>query len=289
MTIEAIISFVSLCRCGSFQRAANELHITQPTLTARIKNLETDVEAKLFFRNRNGAVLTESGKIFMPYAFRIYDNYIRAIDSLHKDANFLTVGSSCPASLTSSLLEYLKKKSDQPISLKIGSTASMVSQLLTGEISFAFTQKIKDPKITQVLLLQDSVSLYASKNHRLNDLQHQITLEELSIEPLIVYSKESAFWEELRAHFQKRELNFCQTVEIDSFSATTAMLLNGNYVAFLPDFSMLEETRAGMFYRIGIFPSLNLTWSVYLSHRTDISADYLKHINSLLSQFPKIL
>lgn len=68
MDIEQARTFLTIAAHGSFLEAANRLHVTQSTISARIQNLETDLNAKLFVRNRSGASLTPAGKRFLQHA-----------------------------------------------------------------------------------------------------------------------------------------------------------------------------------------------------------------------------
>ena len=68
MDIEQARTFLAVAANGSFLEAASRLHITQSTVSARIQNLEGYLGAKLFVRNRAGAVLTPAGKRFMRHA-----------------------------------------------------------------------------------------------------------------------------------------------------------------------------------------------------------------------------
>ena len=68
MDIEQARTFLAVAANGSFLEAASRLHITQSTVSARIQNLENYLGAKLFVRNRAGAVLTPAGKRFMRHA-----------------------------------------------------------------------------------------------------------------------------------------------------------------------------------------------------------------------------
>ena len=68
MDIEQARTFLAVAANGSFLEAASRLHITQSTVSARIQNLESYLGAKLFTRNRAGAVLTPAGKRFMRHA-----------------------------------------------------------------------------------------------------------------------------------------------------------------------------------------------------------------------------
>lgn len=68
MDIEQARTFLAIAAHGSFLEAANRMHVTQSTVSARIQNLEVDLGARLFVRNRSGATLTPVGRRFMQHA-----------------------------------------------------------------------------------------------------------------------------------------------------------------------------------------------------------------------------
>jgi len=71
MDIEQARTFLSIVSHGSFLEAAQHLHLTQSTVSARIQRLEEELNARLFVRNRSGASLTTSGRRFLEYAKRL--------------------------------------------------------------------------------------------------------------------------------------------------------------------------------------------------------------------------
>jgi DNA-binding transcriptional LysR family regulator len=71
MDIEQARTFLSIVSHGSFLEAAQHLHLTQSTVSARIQRLEEELNARLFVRNRAGATLTTSGRRFLDYAKRL--------------------------------------------------------------------------------------------------------------------------------------------------------------------------------------------------------------------------
>jgi LysR family transcriptional regulator, flagellar master operon regulator len=75
MDIELARTFLDIVRTGSFMAAAERLHITQTTVTARIQNLEEQLDCKLFVRNRSGAKLTDDGERFMGYASQLVQTW----------------------------------------------------------------------------------------------------------------------------------------------------------------------------------------------------------------------
>lgn len=71
MDIDQARTFLAITAHGSFLEAARHLHLTQSTVSARIRRLEDELGAALFTRNRSGATLTLAGRRFLDYAKRL--------------------------------------------------------------------------------------------------------------------------------------------------------------------------------------------------------------------------
>lgn len=71
MDIDQARTFLTIAAHGSFLEAARQLHLTQSTVSARIRRLEEELGARLFVRNRAGASLTPAGRRFLDYAKRL--------------------------------------------------------------------------------------------------------------------------------------------------------------------------------------------------------------------------
>lgn len=78
MYIELARTFLEIIRSGSFIAAANRLHVTQTTITSRIKTLESLLDCVLFVRNRSGATLTPDGEKFTRYATQLVQTWEKA-------------------------------------------------------------------------------------------------------------------------------------------------------------------------------------------------------------------
>ncbi|MDX2224665.1 MAG: LysR family transcriptional regulator [Rhodospirillaceae bacterium] len=68
MDLEQVRTFLEVLETGSFIRAADQLNVTQSTVSARIKELELKLGQTLFVRRKSGATLTPAGKRFQPHA-----------------------------------------------------------------------------------------------------------------------------------------------------------------------------------------------------------------------------
>ncbi len=88
MELRVLNYFLAIAREENFTRAAEQLHITQPTLSRQIADLEQELGVKLFTRSNHNIVLTEDGMILKRRAQEILslaDKTKR--DFLHKDEN----------------------------------------------------------------------------------------------------------------------------------------------------------------------------------------------------------
>ncbi len=68
MDTQSLHAFITVAETGSFSRAAELLHLTQPAISKRIANLEQQLECKLFDRIGRQTHLTEAGQALMPRA-----------------------------------------------------------------------------------------------------------------------------------------------------------------------------------------------------------------------------
>ena len=71
MEIHQLRYVVAVAETGNFTRASERVHISQPSLSQQIINLENEVGRKLFHRLGRKAVLTEAGEVFLERARRI--------------------------------------------------------------------------------------------------------------------------------------------------------------------------------------------------------------------------
>lgn len=78
MHIDQIRTFLEVASTGNFNRAADNLNVTQSTVSARIRTLEDRLGRELFTRDHSGAQLTPSGERFQHYATRMLRLWRRA-------------------------------------------------------------------------------------------------------------------------------------------------------------------------------------------------------------------
>ncbi|NMA26096.1 MAG: LysR family transcriptional regulator, partial [Clostridiales bacterium] len=80
MDIEKLKYFVSVAQLLNFSEAARQNNVTQPKISRSIRELETELKAKLFFRTNRDVSLTPEGETFLPYAIDLVDMAAKASD-----------------------------------------------------------------------------------------------------------------------------------------------------------------------------------------------------------------
>lgn len=128
MTLQQIHYTLVVSECGSMNKAAEKLYISQPTLTSAIRTLEEELGIRLFSRTNQGVVLTNEGKDFLLQARRIYQQYEMLRDK-YSDKNNLRqkfkVSSQHYSFATKAFVETVKKVGTGSYDLEISETRTM--------------------------------------------------------------------------------------------------------------------------------------------------------------------
>lgn len=88
MTLTQLHYIITVVETGSLNKAAQELYISQPSLTSAIKELEKELGITLFYRSSRGVALTNDGAEFLLYARQIYGQYEDVMEKYGKAGSF---------------------------------------------------------------------------------------------------------------------------------------------------------------------------------------------------------
>lgn len=98
MTLMQMKYAIAVADTKSMNEAARSLFITQPSLSASIKELENEIGVELFKRTNRGITVTPEGEEFLGYARQVVEQY-RLIESKYIEKKMCARSSVCPCSI----------------------------------------------------------------------------------------------------------------------------------------------------------------------------------------------
>lgn len=196
METEHIREFVVLARQENFMSAADDLYISQPTLTKHIKALEAELGVQLFDRTTRRVKLNKFGRAFLPYAESIVETCGDARETLSKlamDMNSTLSLGVLPSFVTYKIPEYLirfkSRFPDNPIALREGSNEDLLRWLIEGRCNLAFVRLFEDEldsRFITIPMIQDSLVVVVPFGHPLDDGRTSVRVEELQGRELLM-------------------------------------------------------------------------------------------------------
>lgn len=147
MDIELARTFLEIMHTGSFVQAAERLHVTQTTVTARVRTLEETLGCQLFVRSRAGASLTRDGERFVTYASTLVQTWNRAKTDLRLPAGQrlrLSIGAETSLwnpLLVQWLLWIKRHHPDFALRTQVGDAEELLTQVGKGALDAAMVHR----------------------------------------------------------------------------------------------------------------------------------------------------
>ena len=209
MTLNQLRYFCTASRCHSITKAAEELYVTQPTVSVAIRDLEIEFGISLFYRKGNRLILTEEGEelynkatYILQYCTELQADY----SSMARVKPPLRIGIP-PMLSTVFFPELLIAFHDQYPEIAVvleeyGSVrACNLVQDDTLDLALVNMEQYNIDKFNKALLANDQVVFCVSDDHRLAD-KEVVTTKEMSKESLIFFNADSVQNQLLKTRFE---------------------------------------------------------------------------------------
>ena len=153
MNLKQLEAFVQVSESGSFSKAAKELFLTQPTISAHISSLEKELNVRLFIRNTKEVSLSDDGKDLYRYAKQITDLEKAIEERFYMDSDdgkhFITIAASTiPAQylLPKVLMCYRERYPKEQIKIMETDSSEVVTQVVDHMVDVGFTCTVLEKK-----------------------------------------------------------------------------------------------------------------------------------------------
>ena len=128
--------FVTFAECGTLTKAAQQLHISQPTLTRSMQNMEREFGVALFEREKNRITLNKTGLKAVEYATKLLvetENCVTSVQEYDRHLHTITVKSCAPAPLWSLIPKLSSRYPDNEISSRIDTIHNIINEVQQGK------------------------------------------------------------------------------------------------------------------------------------------------------------
>ncbi|MDQ3589488.1 MAG: LysR family transcriptional regulator [Actinomycetota bacterium] len=268
--------FLAVARLGNMSRAAEEMFLTQPTLTARLKALEEEVGDQLFVRTSRGMRLTEAGKVFVPYAERCVGSFEegrRHLAELREASGGRLVLGASPGVGTYALPGLLERFAAAypkvSVSVRTGHSEDILEMTLREEVQLGLTRAMRHPEIESLHLYEDELVLVVDPGHRFTK-RGSADLAEIGEEQLIFFDHDSSYFEQTHALFRNAGIRELRTMEVDNIEAAKRMVEHRLGVAFLPRTAVVRSVAAGNLSLISVEENPAMSRSIVALKRRDV-------------------
>lgn len=158
MNLKQLEAFVQIADSGSFSKAAKELYLTQPTISAHISSLEKELNTRLFVRNTKDVRLSDSGKILYDYAKQMIALQKKIEDTFvvreEKGQQCITIAASTiPAQylLPGILAAYNERFPNQQFKIIEADSTKVVEQVVNHTVDIGFTGTVIDKRLCKYI------------------------------------------------------------------------------------------------------------------------------------------
>ena len=267
--------FCKVIDLKSFSRAGRAVHLSQPTVSSHIRDLEEHFGCRLIDRLAKEALPTKGGRLLYQYAKRLLalrDETESAMAEFKgKIRGSLDLGgSTIPGAyiLPAIIGAFTSRFPEVNISLSIADTQQTIDEILEGKLELAVVGAIaNDAAITQSHLVDDELCLVVPAGHSWAK-KKQITSKQLFTEPFLIREHGSGTLKSIQTSFSEAGLNINELNVVARIGSTEAIrqgIKNKMGVSILSSIAVFDDVAAGHLTTLTI-KDMNLKRAFYLTY-----------------------
>ena len=219
MNLQDILYVAEIARTGSFSKAAENLYVTEPTISQQIKKLENELHVQLFRRSTRRVELTGAGEAFVRHAAPIAASYEALRDSMRQlsreSQRSLSIGmmtNMYAVRLPEFFRAFCRAHPDLDAKLQTSSYLELRESLLRGQIDYAVLKMHADMKkyfdtrvFTRVLLREETLYVLLA-GHLAPAGKTELRLRDIARLPVIIDSVGSSMYRTVEQMYQEAGL-----------------------------------------------------------------------------------
>jgi len=292
MDLKQLEVFTAVVKTGSFSRAAEQLYLTQPTVSTHIKKLEADLGLRLIDRNTKSLRITPAGERFYPYAQAMLNLRRRALADMRPQggAQALRIGASTIPSayvLPGVIARYTAEHPGVSFQIIRRDSLSVIGSVVRGETDLGLVGTcMQDQRCLFQPFAQDELVLAAPNQEKFRLLQQQgASLPRLLQEPLILRESSSGTRRETEHILLQLGLDWSALNIVATFNDPEAVknsVVNGMGVSIISRWAVAQLQREGRVLLFPLGPGVGMRRLYIVTERdlplTSLAADFTDFI-----------
>ena len=277
--------FYTVAKHQNISSAAKELDVTQPAVSRIISNMEKEYNIPLFFRSKNGVVLTREGN-------RLFESIkipFQQLEKVESDLSLNTLNETTVhigATATSlecflfKVLDDVKKKYPHiTIRIYTDSSSNLLHKVEEGIIDFAFiTTPYKvggDIEIKNVYELHNILLAPISYKSKISN---PVSIKKLVNYPFIFLNKEMQFREHIENFLNKYGVKIKPVYEIDSSSMLIPLVENDCGLTFIPEESAETSINNGKCFKVNLIEEMPVRHISFASRKNSFYSKPIREV-----------
>jgi LysR family hydrogen peroxide-inducible transcriptional activator len=245
MELHQLRYFCAVADTGSFSRAAEQSHVSQPSLSQQILKLEDELGARLFDRLGRSVRLTELGKTFLPRARAVLreleaarGDVVEGKDSVSGSVAVGAIPTVAPYLLPRVLSSFSRKFSQAQLTVIEEITPVLLDRLRAGTVDVAvLALPIRGHEFESSPLLTEPVFAVLPSKHKLAH-RPSISLKEVRKEPFLLLRDGHCFRENAVAACDRARVHPKVVFESGQFSSLLGLVGAGMGVSLIPQMAI---------------------------------------------------
>ncbi|MCP4599736.1 MAG: LysR family transcriptional regulator [Proteobacteria bacterium] len=287
MELHQLRCFLAVVEEGGFNRATTRLHISQPALSYQIKQLEQELNTRLFHRRPGGISTTEAGRVLSNHAREVLEKVRKAHNAIEELADGVVgevrigTANSVGIYFLPRVLWSMREKYPMTRPTVLYRHSNEILDLLSSNrLDLALVANPRpDRRLRQETVIEERISLVCGQSHPLFG-KKAVKPSDLEKLQFISLSAKSPTGQLIREYLVQLDVNIEPVISTDNVETVKKMVEVGLGVAFLPDMVTsgdvaCEGDKRGRLSRIAVGPPLSrrivmVTWKNFeMSRATD--------------------
>ena len=246
MELRHLRYFAAVAEARHFGRAAQRLHVSQPTLSQQIRQLEEELGAPLFERARSGIRLTQAGELFRTYASRALEDVdagrvaVGALRGLSSGALRVGYPPSMRGVVVPALAAVLRKHPGLALGAEEAVVRRLERRLAAGKLDVALGYApARLPDLDAEPVFDSRLGLVVARGHALAGAE-AVTARQLAGEPFAMLARGLRVRARVDAYFNAMRIAPHVALESNAVATVLAIVRAGLAVTILPEPRLAE-------------------------------------------------